>query len=64
MYLLTKWEGWMGKYLAQGHGVRIKCSEKGHMPFLAPLAQMHTALIQDFHQWFCKESTCRAVWII
>ena len=23
--------------------------------FLVPLAQMRTALIQDFHQWFCKE---------
>ena len=21
VYLLTKWEGWMGKYLAQGYGV-------------------------------------------
>ena len=23
--------------------------------FPAPLAQMRTALIRDFHQWFCKE---------
>ena len=27
----------------------------------APLAQMRTALIQEFHQWFCKESARRAV---
>ena len=27
MYLLTKWEGRMGKYLAQSHGVRTKRSE-------------------------------------
>ena len=27
MYLLTKQEGWMGKYLARGHGVRTKRSE-------------------------------------
>ena len=25
--LMTKWEGWMGKYLARGHGVWIKRSE-------------------------------------
>ena len=30
----------------------------------APLAQMRTALIQDFHQWFCKESARRAVRVI
>ena len=29
--------------------------------FPAPLAQMRTALIRDFHQWFCKESARRAV---
>ena len=29
--------------------------------FPAPLAQMRTALIRDFDQWFCKESTRRAV---
>ena len=27
MYLLTKWEGRMGKYLARGHGVRTERSE-------------------------------------
>ena len=27
MYLLTKWEGQMGKYLAQDHGLWTKCSE-------------------------------------
>ena len=27
MYLLTKWEGRMGKYLALGHGVRTERSE-------------------------------------
>ena len=27
MYLLTKWEGWIGKYLAQGHGIRTEHSE-------------------------------------
>ena len=32
--------------------------------FPAPLAQMRMALIRDFHQWFCKESACRAVWVI
>ena len=32
--------------------------------FPAPLAQMRTALIRDFHQWFCKESARRAVQVI
>ena len=32
--------------------------------FLVPLTQMRTALIRDFHQWFCKESTRRAVRVI
>ena len=32
--------------------------------FLALLTQMRTALIRDFHQWFCKESTRRAIWVI
>ena len=27
MYLLTKWEGQMGKYLARGHGVQTERSE-------------------------------------
>ena len=27
MYLLTKWEGRMGKYLARGHGVRTERSK-------------------------------------
>ena len=27
MYLLTKWESQMGKYLAQGHGVQTERSE-------------------------------------
>ena len=27
MYLLTKWEGRMGKYLARDHGVRTERSE-------------------------------------
>ena len=27
--------------------------------FPAPLAQMRTALIRDFHKWFCKESARR-----
>ena len=27
MYLLSKWEGRMGKYLARGHGVRTERSE-------------------------------------
>ena len=29
--------------------------------FLALLAQMRTALIRDFHQWYCKGSARRAV---
>ena len=29
--------------------------------FLAPLAEIRTALIRDFHQWFCKESARKAV---
>ena len=32
--------------------------------FPAPLAQMSMALIRDFHQWFCKESTHRAVQVM
>ena len=32
--------------------------------FPAPLAQMRTALIWDFRQWFCKESARRAVRVI
>ena len=32
--------------------------------FPALLAQMRTALIRDFHQWFCKESARRAVRVI
>ena len=32
--------------------------------FPAPLAQMRTDLIRDFHQWFCKESARRAVRVI
>ena len=32
--------------------------------FPAPLAQMRTALIRDFHEWFCKESARRAVLVI
>ena len=32
--------------------------------FPAPLAQMRTALIQDFYQRFCKESARRAVRVI
>ena len=32
--------------------------------FPAPLAQMRTALIRDFHQWFFKESARRAVRVI
>ena len=32
--------------------------------FPAPLAQMRTALIRDFHQWFCKESARRAIRVI
>ena len=32
--------------------------------FPAALAQMRTALIRDFHQWFCKESARRAVQVI
>ena len=27
MYLLTKWEGRMGKYLARGHGLQTERSE-------------------------------------
>ena len=27
MYLLTEWEGWTGKYLARGHGVRAEHSK-------------------------------------
>ena len=27
MYLLTEWEGWTGKYLARGHGVRTERSK-------------------------------------
>ena len=29
MYLLTEWEGQMGKYLAGGQDVRTECSEVG-----------------------------------
>ena len=32
--------------------------------FLVPLAQIRTALIRDFHQWFCKESARRVVRVI
>ena len=32
--------------------------------FPTPVAQMRTALIWNFHQWFCKESACRAVQVI
>ena len=32
--------------------------------FPAPLAQMRTALIRVFHQWFCKESAHKAVRVI
>ena len=32
--------------------------------FLVLLAQICMALIQDFHQWFCKESARRAVLVI
>ena len=32
--------------------------------FPAPLEQIRTALIRDFHQWFCKESARRAVRVI
>ena len=32
--------------------------------FPAPLAQILTARIRDFHQWFCKESARRAVRVI
>ena len=32
--------------------------------FPAPVAQMRTALIRDFDQWFCKESARRAVRVI
>ena len=32
--------------------------------FPAPLAQTRTAVIRDFHQWFCKESARRAVRVI
>jgi len=27
MYLLTEWERWTGKYLAQGQDVRTACSK-------------------------------------
>ena len=29
MYLLTEWEGRMGKYLARGHGVRTERHDRG-----------------------------------
>ena len=32
--------------------------------FPAPHALRRTALIRDFHQWFCKESARRAVRVI
>ena len=32
--------------------------------FPATLLQVRTALIRDFHQWFCKESARRAVRVI
>ena len=67
----------MGKYLARGHGVQIERSETNFLEVLtrevvrfcsravrlfpAPLAQIRTALIRDFHQWFCKES---AHWVV
>ena len=40
------------------------CSRAVVRLFPAPLAQMRTALIRDFHQWFCKESARRAVRVI
>ena len=42
----------------------VRFSSRAVRLFLAPLAQMRTALIQDFHQWFCKESARRAVQVI
>ena len=42
----------------------VRFSTRAIRLFLAPLTQMHTALIWDFHQWFCKESASRAVWVI
>ena len=40
------------------------CSRAARL-FPAPLAQMRTALIRDFHhQWFCKERARRAVRVI
>ena len=42
----------------------IRFSSRAIRLFLAPLAEMRTALIQDFHQWFCKESARRAVRVI
>ena len=32
--------------------------------FPDPLAQVSTALIRDFRQWFCKESARRALRVI
>ena len=51
-----------GDKFATREAVRF-CSRAVRL-FPAPLAQMRTALIRDFHQWFCKESARRAVQVI
>ena len=42
----------------------VRFCSRAEQLFPAPLAQMRTALIRDFHQWFCKESACRAARVI
>ena len=42
----------------------VRFSSRAVRLFPAPLAQMRTALIRDFRQWFCKESARRAVRVI
>ena len=53
MYSLTKWEGWMRKYLAQGHGVWTKRS-KVRVPYsedynLSILKQARIVCICNYH---------------
>ena len=42
----------------------VRFCSRAERLFPAQLTQMRTALTWDFHQWFCKESTCRAVRVI
>ena len=55
MYLLTEWEGWMGKYLAQGqdvrtllHLVRTSCPRAKYFPIRPDLTQSISILSYDY----------------